>query len=237
MFLSAFIVALIVVTHLFAGKIAGLNPLSRRKWLSLAGGISVAFVFLHIIPELSDMQKSLTEKLLPPFFENDLFVIAMCGILLFYGVERGIIHYREEYSTKKSAEEQTVFWSHVGIFALFNIIIGYYLHNKFRVEDISSFLTVLAVCFHLLIVDYSLLIHHNKLYEKKGRWLMIIAVISGWAFGIVFTIPDYISSILFALLSGAIVINSFKEELPKEKESNYVFFLIGTFVYTLLLIL
>lgn len=238
MFLSAVIVALIVIVHLLAGKIALLNPLPRRKWLSLFGGISVAFVFLHIIPELSDMQESLNEKLLPPFFENDLYVLAMCGILLFYGVERGVIHYREGYSIKdESVEEQTVFWSHVGIFALFNSIIGYYLHSEFRVDDISSFLTLLALCFHLLIIDYSLLLHHDKMYDKAGRWVMAIAVITGWGIGTVFTIPDYISYILFALLSGAIIVNSFKEELPEEKESNYIFFLIGTSVYTILWII
>ncbi len=235
MFLSAFIVVLIVLVHLWAGKIALLNPLPRRKWLSLFGGISVAFVFLHIIPDLSYMQESLNEKLLPPFIENDLFVLAMCGILLFYGIERGVIHFREGNSTEdKTVEEHAIFWSHVGLFALFNSIIGYYLHNELRTDDFSSFLTLLALCFHLFIVDYSLLLHHDKMYDKAGRWIMIIAVVTGWVIGTVFTIPDYISFVLFALLSGAIIVNSFKEELPEEKESNYLYFLIGTTVYTVL---
>lgn len=239
MILSALVVVLLVLVHVFAGSIINLNPLPRKKWLSLAGGISVAFVFLHILPELNYMQESLSgEKLLPPFFENDLYVLAMCGILLFYGLERGIILYKEEKSSdKKSIIEKTIFWNHIGVFTLFNAIIGYYLHNEMQVNDISSFLNSLALVFHILIVDYSLLQHHDKIYDEIGRWIMTGGVIIGWGIGIVFTIPDSLFYSLFALLAGAIIVNSFKEELPEEKESNYLFFLIGAMIYTALWIL
>lgn len=239
MILSALVVLLLVLVHVFAGSIINLNPLPRKKWLSLAGGISVAFVFLHILPELNYMQESLSgEKLLPPLFENDLYVLAMCGILLFYGLERGIIYFQEKRSTEnKSVADKTIFWNHIGVFALFNAIIGYYLHNEMHVDDLSSFLTSLALGFHLLIIDYSLLLHHNKIYDEIGRWIMTGGVIFGWGIGIVFTISDSVSYTLFALLAGAIVVNSFKEELPKEKESNYTFFLIGVIFYTALWIL
>lgn len=239
MILSALVVVLLVLVHVFSGSIINLNPLPRKKWLSLAGGISVAFVFLHILPELNYMQESLSgEKLLPPFFENDLYVLAMCGILIFYGLERGIIYFQEKRSTEnKSVADKTIFWNHIGVFALFNGIIGYYLHNEMQVDDLSSFLTLLALGFHLLIIDYSLLQHHNKIYDKIGRWIMTCGVIFGWGIGIVFTISDSVSYTLFALLAGAIVVNSFKEELPKEKESNYTFFLIGVIFYTALWIL
>lgn len=72
------------------------------------------------------------------------------------------------------------------------------------------------------------------MYHHTGRWVMTAAVITGWGIGVAFPVPEMISSILFALLAGAIIVNSFKEELPEEKESHYLFFFIGAALYTLL---
>lgn len=238
MLISFIPVALLSCVHIFANRISILNELPRRKWLSLAGGISVAFVFLHILPELHEFQDSLRDAdLLPFFFENDMYAMSMAGILLFYGLEQSIIHLQTGAPPKKDVGDNVVFWCHIGIFALFNGFIGYYLHHELKVEGISSLLTFTALGFHFLVNDYSLFRHHDRLYHHTGRWIMSGAVIAGWIVGAGFTIPDIQLALLFALVSGAIVVNSFKEELPEEKESNFKFFLIGTLAYTLLWIL
>lgn len=36
--------------HVFAGKLSILDEAPRSRWLSVAGGISVAYVFLHLLP-------------------------------------------------------------------------------------------------------------------------------------------------------------------------------------------
>lgn len=237
MLFSFILVVFLSCVHIFANRISILNELPRRNWLSLAGGISVAFIFLHILPELQQLQGSLAdENLLPYFFENEIYAISMAGILLFYGIEQMIIHLQEETSEKK-IRDHVIFWSHIGVFALFNSFIGYYLHNEMKVEGLSSFLTFVALGFHFLINDYSLLRHHDTMYHNTGRWVMSAAVIAGWGIGASFTIPDIVLSLLFAIIAGAIVVNSFKEELPEEKESNFLFFLFGAVLYTLLLVL
>jgi hypothetical protein len=224
--------------HLFANKISVLHYLSRCKWLSLAGGISVAFVFVHILPELHRMQDFLDNNGKPAILVEDyLYVIALVGVLLFYGLEQAIILFQEKNAADKDmAIEDSIFWWHIGIFAAFNTVIGYYFHHELEVSGTSSFLTFIALGFHFLINDYSLLQHHENMYHDTGRWIMAGAVVVGWGIGMIFTLPEIISSALFALLAGAIVVNSFKEELPEDKESNYGFFLIGATIYSVLLL-
>ncbi|MEX0647921.1 MAG: hypothetical protein WD139_09045 [Balneolaceae bacterium] len=236
MILSFLLVVFISCVHIFANKISFLRTLPRNKWLSLAGGISVAFVFLHILPELHHFQDSIDDTaLLPVSFENDLYLMAMAGILLFYGIERGIIRFRSQGTTQRDQAIDTIIYrSHIAVFALFNLIIGYYLHHEMKVDGLSSLLTFMALGFHFLINDYSLLRHHKKLYHRTGRWIMTAAVITGWGIGATYIIPETISSLLFALVAGAIILNSFKEELPEEKESNFGFFLIGATLYSVL---
>ncbi|MEX2397369.1 MAG: hypothetical protein WD491_10095 [Balneolales bacterium] len=213
--------------------------MSKSKWLSFAGGISIAFVFVHILPELHNMQATLREEgRVSLLFERYLYIISLLGVLLFYGLERILIDMRENNTSKiPQSYKISIFWWHVCMFATFNLIIGYYLHHELIVYNFSTLFTFIALGFHLLIVDYSLLRHHESRYHNIGRWFMATAVFAGGVAGVFVTIPDIFSFALFALVSGAIVVNSFKEELPKDKENNYTFFLTGSIIYTVLLIL
>lgn len=235
MFSSILFVGVLACVHVFANKIAFLHTLSKSKWISLAGGISISFVFVHILPELHTMQASLQEdEEMHYSFNRFLYMMSLVGVLLFYGFERAIIHFNA--SRKDRVIEVSIFWWHIGMFAAFNILIGYYVHYE-QETGVGTYLTYVALGFHFLINDYALLQHHEKKYHDAGRWIMAAAVVAGWSLGAIFTIPEVISSALFALVAGAIVVNSLKEELPEEKENNYTWFLSGATLYTALLIL
>lgn len=53
------VVANFVLVHLFAGKLRFLDGTPRSRWLSFAGGISVAYVSVHVFPELAETQEQL----------------------------------------------------------------------------------------------------------------------------------------------------------------------------------
>jgi hypothetical protein len=53
----ALLVTGLMLVHLFAGKLRFLEGTPRSRWLSMAGGISVAYVFLHVFPELEEAQQ------------------------------------------------------------------------------------------------------------------------------------------------------------------------------------
>ena len=59
--LTAFLVAGMALAHLFSYKLLFLQGIPRSPWLSMAGGISVAYVFLHILPELNASQGHIEE--------------------------------------------------------------------------------------------------------------------------------------------------------------------------------
>ncbi|MBM6583594.1 hypothetical protein ILT44_25680 [Microvirga sp. BT689] len=50
-----------VLIHLFIGKLHFLDVVPRSRWLSLAGGVAVSYIFLHILPELSAHQATFAE--------------------------------------------------------------------------------------------------------------------------------------------------------------------------------
>ena len=61
LFLTGACAVAFALIHLFIGKLTFLNALPRSRWLSFAGGVAVAYVFLHILPELSGHQETFAE--------------------------------------------------------------------------------------------------------------------------------------------------------------------------------
>jgi hypothetical protein len=49
--------AVMVTVHLVAGRLRFLDVIQRSRWLSIAGGVSVAYIFVHLLPELSAGQE------------------------------------------------------------------------------------------------------------------------------------------------------------------------------------
>ncbi len=52
--ISLLAVVVLAIVHLLAGKMRFLDVTPRSVWLSIAGGISVAYVFVHLLPDLAE---------------------------------------------------------------------------------------------------------------------------------------------------------------------------------------
>ncbi len=229
--------SLLVLTHLFSYKL-NLTSIPRSRWLSFAGGISVAYIFLSAFPELFEFHEAVRVEKGFILAESAIFLLALGGLVLFYGLER---HAKlTEHSRRDPAGEEqegSIYWLHLASFALYNLIIGYLLLE--REEDSGRFGMILyatAMAFHFMVTDFALAEHYTKRYEKGGRWLLVAAVISGWGISLFLEIPKHYLGMLFAFLAGGVILNVMKEELPKERESNLPAFISGVVGYGVLLI-
>jgi hypothetical protein len=87
-FLAALVFAAI---HLLGRALAFLRPAPRSVWLSAAGGISIAYVFVHILPELAHHQDVFATHAgrlsLLDTSERDVYFAALVGLATFYGLE------------------------------------------------------------------------------------------------------------------------------------------------------
>lgn len=80
---SLLAVAGLVVVHLFSGKLRFLGGTPRSIWLSVGGGVSVAYVFVHLLPELAESQETIAgavgEKL--AFLEYHVYLVSLLGLV------------------------------------------------------------------------------------------------------------------------------------------------------------
>ncbi len=236
--LSTLAVTGLALIHLFAGKLRFLDVIPRSRWLSFAGGTSVAYVFIHLLPELARAQEEIGDELgaIVAAAEHHVYGLALLGLVVFYGLERLADESREQ-SRQAHGDDTTgegVFWLHMTSFAIYNFLIGYVLGERGD-EPLRFILFFAAMALHFLVNDYGLRLHHKSSYRRVGRWILAVAVLAGWIVGLNFQVSDLVLLIPLSFLAGGIVLNVLKEELPKERQSRFLAFAIGAGLYAALL--
>ncbi len=245
MLLQLLVVAVLVAAHVFAGRLRFLDGIPRSRWLSAAGGTGVAYVFLHVFPELNAAQQHFDETVPAlAWIDHHVYLVALFGLAAFYGLERMVKTAQPERGTVQETGtqgetevEQGVFWLHIASFALYNALVGYLLVHSEEQDARGLLLFAIALALHFVVNDYGLQQDHGQTYRRVGRWVLATAVVVGWGVGQMAALSVATTGVLFAFLAGGIVLNVLKEELPDERKSRFGPFATGAAFYAILLLL
>ncbi|HEV2079708.1 MAG TPA: hypothetical protein VGR19_07420 [Allosphingosinicella sp.] len=238
---SGSIAALFALIHVAGFRLTFLRVTPRSIWLSLAGGISVAYVFIHLLPELAEFQEAIGGHLDAAGFlkglERHSYLIALIGLATFYGLDRAAQTSARASGTEEDGRPSVrVFWIHLGAFAVYNFLIGYLLVHREEGDLISLLVYGFAMAVHFMVNDHALREQHGDVYDSTGRWLLAAAPLAGWALGLSTDVSPVFISAVFAFLAGGVVMNVLKEELPEDRESRFWAFALGSGAYAVLLL-
>ncbi len=236
-----FILAIaLALVHGFATRLPIFSLIPRFRWTSFAGGVSLSYVFLEIFPELSHTQEELqhSEILLVKYLENHVYILALLGLLVFYGFNLLALRTKSNQRTTQELGHQNsaVFWIHISAFALLNIIMGYLLQDLSEHSLIACIIFFITFALHFFIIDDNLREHQTSIYDKQGRWLLVSAIIFGAVIGQVAHLNETAIAIIWSFLAGSIILNVLKRELPDEKETCFWSFIGGTTLFAGLLL-
>ncbi|PSN14648.1 hypothetical protein C7293_10830 [filamentous cyanobacterium CCT1] len=218
-------------------NIAAVIPV--RRCFSFAGGVSIGFIFLSVLPTLGRSQTRLDQAaiaLLQPL-ENPIYLLALLGLTVFYGIDRLVLT-APRYSRTSQAmnrASQLVFWIHISAYAMLNAIFGYMLLGLSNHNLGQYLLYFVAVALHFLIIDRGLRSHHPILYDRQGRWLLSGALLAGAIAGAVAELSETAIALLWSFLAGSTLLNILKRELPDAQKSCFWSFLAGATLYAGLL--
>lgn len=229
----AILLALVhAVAHLFSGA---LSVVPRNRWLSAGGGVSVAYVFVHLLPEIAEIQRELAERVgTLPFLERHAYLLALAGLATFYGLE--LAARRSEVASAGRTSHDAVGLIHFVSYGTYNAIVGYLLIDRAEQSLSTLALFALAMGVHFVVNDQGLRERHGRLYDRTGRWLVAAGVLVGWLLSLVGPIDEVTVELALAFLAGSVVLNVLKEELPEERQSRFWAFAVGAVVYAVLLL-
>ncbi|MGK7391610.1 MAG: hypothetical protein ACNS60_14750 [Candidatus Cyclobacteriaceae bacterium M2_1C_046] len=212
------------IIHIFGNSLK-FKGIPRSIWLSIAGGASVTYIFVHLLPELGKIQ----EKVEFLNLDHSVYFIALGGLCFIYGLEK--------YAKIKSTDSPKVFWTHIFSYSIYNFTIGFLLINRPEEQGtVPLIMFFLAMGLHFFVDDHGLYHHHRTRYLHYGRWIIAGAVFLGGLTAIFTDLSEVIVDIALAFLAGGVIMNVLKEELPEERKSRYWAFILGVIGYSILII-
>src|SRR5262245_29445444 len=128
---------LLAATYALSGRLFGSGAAAglweRRRWVSAAAGVSVAYVFVDVLPELAAQRQTLLDSAghRIAFAEQRIYVLALLAFVLLYGLEHIVLASRERHRDAAAAGVGgLVYWLHLAGFAAYSGLIGYVLVER-----------------------------------------------------------------------------------------------------------
>lgn len=198
----------LAAVHIFSNYLRVLDGVPRNRFLSVAGGMSVAFVVLRLLPGISKGQekvlKNINKDSLLSALDQHVYILVLLSMFIFYGLEhwaRASVE-RQRQKQRKGVTSARVFWIHMMTFAFMNALIGYLLVHRMNEGLLPLLLFFVAMFLKFIVNDNGLHNLHKQGYDQKGRWLLAAAVLLGWGISVLTVLPEVVPVLLQAFLAG-----------------------------------
>jgi hypothetical protein len=208
---------LLAAVHLLAPRIH--KALSGHEHVigSLGGGMAIAYVFLHLIPELEEGGHELGRM---------IYAVALGGFIVYYGLDvwlrRSSDSHGESTSPKhgfplKLAQRWVYLW-----------VIVYGTPALAAESGLRSIPVSLALGLHLAHAGLSLRSDAPRAFDRIGRYVLAAAPLAGWG-AVVATrgANETFDLIIVAVLAGFLMQGVFGEELSESRQGKFRWFLLG----------
>ncbi len=212
------ITVMLVAAHLFAARIGRRLDAAEHAAHSFGGGMAIAYVFLHLLPELEKGQKVLGHA---------VHGIALVGFVSFSAAEHWI-HRRGAGEGAAGGE----FKLRIVLQCAYNWLLVYMLPEAVEAGIGYALLLAAALGLHLTSTDYSLRAEFPREFQSWGRWVLAGGLVAGYVTDLFYEAVDpYVADVLIALLAGFLLRNVFRDEAPDPRSSHFGWFVAGVVVY------
>ena len=214
-----------------------LRVFTVNQFTSFVGGISLAYVFFHLIPTVRTYELEVMNS----FHLNAVnasHVISgsiLLGIIIFYFLEVGLKSTRLKMM-KNTHHSTGPFWATIGSYFIYNFIVGVLLSTHHFKTPVTALFYLLAIGVHFLTNDWVLRHHFKILYDTYGLKLLVLAVLSGFIIGTIIHVPHLFIGLLEAFVAGGLTLNAIKDELPACSGKGLTSFMLGLSFYSVLLL-
>lgn len=215
-----------------------LRKLNAAKLSSFAAGVGTVYVFIHMLPQLAHGQELLKAQFHEYHFFGSqfaIYLVALTGFVFFYMFER-ILAYTAKLPTEEytSSYELYYYWTNVIFISLYSALIGYVV-GSYNLNDISyQLIYLLAYVLHFITIKWGIYHIYPKKYDEQARYPIALGLFVGYFIAFFFNISDVVLALIEAFLTGAMILNVFKHELPNEEDSKSRSFIIGILLSTFL---
>ena len=224
---SFYIGIVFIVLHLMANKLLPAERIKQILWFSFSGGLAVSYVFVYLLPTLHQEQYAIDDKYRALTMESEIYILGLIGVVSFLLIQ--VIVRRHDVSQRAS------FYTAVAFYTVYNAMISFTVLSA-DISGVQAVFYSFAIGLHIIAVAHDMYREFPVEYSRTGRFIMAGGIVVGWVFALTIDLNPLVKAIIFAIISGAMIFNVFKNELPHEREIHFPTFVIGVFAYTALTI-
>ncbi|PYZ95613.1 hypothetical protein CR205_19050 [Alteribacter lacisalsi] len=212
-----------IAIHFLANALLPSEKMKRMKWFSFSGGLAVSYVFVYLLPTLHKEQTNIAEPYRRLSMESEIYFVGLIGVVIFLGIQIII--------SQKYVSHSSSFWSAISFYALYNALVSYVVLST-DVAGIQALFYCFAIGLHFIAVAHDMWREFPGEYNKYGRYVLAVGIVIGWILALTTDLRPLFQSIIFAFVSGAMIFNVFKHELPSERETHFPTFAGAVFIYS-----
>lgn len=233
---SEIFINLVVITGFILIHLTSIFLLDKKgdvqTFNSFAAGVGISYAIIHLLPRLAYFQSVLIDEFgwsSGLLYTHGVYAIVLVGLVLSY-----IAYKIDERSfnvlVKKdlASAKKAYFWSDISFHMIYNVMIGYLVIANTLNEPFYVVTYFVAFGLHFLMNDWHLFHHHGGSFAKMGRFFLIGAILLGAAISMLWALPYFVLVSIEALITGALLMNIIKFELPDGGEGSIKVFLLGT---------
>lgn len=228
----------LMLSHFISAWFSNRLPDDGKDFISFAGGVSVAYVFLDMLPNLVEYNKPIGQYLLSnqwltPFTELLIYIVALIGFLIYYGFDL----FAQRYQVIKN-DNRFVYRLHLAMFCFYNLLITHTMSLRALTGITYTVLFTFAMALHFVLTDRKFCRMYPIRFNHIGRVFLNAALFLGWLLSVIVDpVSVSVVALMMAFLAGSILLNVFREELPNSSLASFRWFVFGTSLITLFLLL
>lgn len=230
---TLFLIGFHLLSHWFSRQL----PRDSNAFSSFSGGVAIAYVFLYMLPNLVEYNKPIGKLLvhnqwLTPFTELFIYIVALAGFIIYYGFDL-----LAERHKAQAHDDGFVYALHVSLLCLYNFLITYTMSLRAMYSTTATCLFTIAMALRFVLTDRKF----SRLYETRfnhvGRYLLSAALLIGWLLSVLFDPVNVLfSAFMISFLSGSVLLNVFRDDLPATELTDYAWFTAGASIITIILL-
>ena len=184
---------------------------ARRKYAALqeafGGGLSVAYVFLHLMPNLDAFGGLVGQR---------IYFVALVGFAVFYGLE-------VQFSGTRHANR-----------ARYDALLVFTLGLKLPSTPTLTLVFAAALAFDVVNTDVGLQSNYGSRFVRSGRWVLLAGVAFGFGLGMVQRPDPVVVDLVTAALAGFVMFQTFNDQFPASRNTKFNAFAAGLVTFFLL---
>lgn len=205
--------------HYFSENLKFVSESRRYRIISFGAGISIAYLFLHLLPHTYEAAVHLKEA---------VFIFLLLGFALFHLSEKYVYqHLKEEKRARELKEIHSI------VFFIYHFFVGMVTKDIFEDGTLEGFLFVIPIALHTGLSTVSLSKIHGHIRENIFiKILLALSTLIGIVFALLVPIPDIVNNILVSFITGALLYIFVKEFLPEKEKGKPLLFILGIILFS-----